>query len=374
MPTTREPRTDAPAEPPTIRRTTTVPGGPLLGPGATFPPPPGYAPDQGPDDGSEHEGERPRLSQVQRRALIAAVAGAVAGAVTIPFLVSDGSPARAQPLPAASQTYASPPSAASPPTAQSLAPGVFGSATPSPGPSRPQASQSPGPSQPQAPRSPSSYPSPRTTVTRPSVRLPNPVGSWPLGGGLGTIDSAGTHDAVANNVSITPTQGAVFNGTSSSVTTSGPVLNTAAGASFTVAAWAYLTSTKGFATAVSQDGKVNSGFYLQYSVLDKRWAFARVAHDTAGSPGIRALSTSAPVTKRWTHLVGVYNAATGMLFLYVDGKAQGTAKDTTPFASSGDLAIGRALFSSQQTDWFPGQIKDVKAFNQALTPTQAAAL
>ncbi|MFG2525231.1 LamG domain-containing protein [Streptomyces sp. NPDC048527] len=190
---------------------------------------------------------------------------------------------------------------------------------------------------------------------------------------MGTNDSTGAHNAVAKRVSLTP-QGAVFNGTSSSITTSDPVLNTAAGGSFTVAAWVYLTNTKHYATAVSQDGTTNSGFYLQYSSADKRWAFARVVHDTAGSPGIRALSSGAPVTNRWTHLAGVYNAMNGQLSLYVDGTLQRTAKDTTPFFAGGHLAIGRALFSSKQTDWFPGRIKDVEAFDQALTSAQVAAL
>ena len=366
MPTTQEPRSDASSGTPTIRWTNAAPG-PLLGPGSVIPPLPDQAPDQGPEAGSEHEGERPMQSRLQRRVLIAAVAGAVVGAVTIPFLVSGNSPAHAQPLPAVTVTHAPPPPSASPPNVQaSLALGAFGPATASPGPTP----SSPGPSRPSYSPSPSPA---HPTATRQSVSLPYPAGSWPLGGTLGTDDSSGAHNAIANEVSLTA-QGAVFNGTNSSITTSGPVLNTAAGGSFTVAAWVYLTSTKSFATAVSQDGKVNSGFYLQYSVMDKRWAFARVAHDTAGSPGIRALSTSAPMTNRWTHLVGVYNAASGRLSLYVDGRAQGTATDSTPFASSGDLAIGRALFSSQQTDWFPGQIKDVEAFSQALTPAQAAAL
>ncbi len=362
MPATQEFRSDASAETPTVRQAT-APRGPLLGPGGAFP----VDPDQDPEQAAGDEGERPTLSSRQRGMLIAAAAVVAAVAITIPFLISGGSPAHAQTVAATPPTHA--PLAPTPPPSEqaSLAPGVFGSATTSAAPHSP--SPHPSSARPTQPTQPT-HPKP----TRSTVSLPSPLGSWPLDGGWGTNDSTGAFDAVANGVSLTPNDGAVFNGSSSSITVSGPVLNTAAGGSFTVAAWVYLTNTGNFATAVSQDGTTNSGFYLQYSAPNKRWAFSRVAQDTAGSPGIRALSSAPPLTDRWTHLVGVYNAVTEELSLYVNGALQGTAKDTTPFAASGDLAIGRALFNSKPADWFPGQIKDVEAFNQALTSAQAAAL
>ena len=46
--------------------------------------------------------------------------------------------------------------------------------------------------------------------------------------------------------------------------------------------------------------------------------------------------------------------------LYVNGAAAGTATDTTPFASTGPLAIGRDLVSGNQGDFFNGDIKDVQ--------------
>ena len=171
---------------------------------------------------------------------------------------------------------------------------------------------------------------------------------------------------------------AAFNGTSSQFTTSGPVLNTAPGSSFTVSAWVFMaafTPNNAFETIVSQDGVYDSGFYLQYSGADHRWAFARVTEDTDnGPPGIRALSTSAPSLSTWTHLVGVFDAADNQLRLYVNGVLEGTATDTSPFAATGHLAIGRAQFDGQPTDWFDGAAKQIKVYNVALTTAQVGQL
>jgi eukaryotic-like serine/threonine-protein kinase len=161
-----------------------------------------------------------------------------------------------------------------------------------------------------------------------------------------------------------------FNGVSTQATLPGPALGTGAGASFTVSAWVDLASTRSFATAVSQDAAVGSSFYLQYSLADDAWAFARV---TAGS-GIRAVSKAPPATGQWTRLAGVYSAPDGRLTLYVNGVMQGTARVTAPIAGHGDLVIGRARFAGGPADWFPGMIKDVEAFQVALTASQVKAL
>jgi Concanavalin A-like lectin/glucanases superfamily len=165
-----------------------------------------------------------------------------------------------------------------------------------------------------------------------------------------------------------------FNGTSSAFTTSEPVLNTGPGGSFTVSAnvfmTGYNTADDSFETIASQNGAVNSGFYLQYSGADKRWAFARVVSDTDGAAGIRALSTSAPVLDTWTHLAGVFDASDDQLRLYVNGVLEGTATDTTPFAATGPLVIGRGQFDGEPTDWFNGAANQIQVWNVALTSAQ----
>lgn len=187
----------------------------------------------------------------------------------------------------------------------------------------------------------------------------------------------GAHPAAASNINwCIPQYGscAAFNGTDSDIVTSGSVLDTAPGRSFTVSAVVDLTAIPAngaSATIVSQDGTYDSGFYLQYSGANKRWAFSRVADDTdAGPAGIRALSTSGPALNTWTHLVGVFNAADNQLRLYVNGVLQGTATDSSPFAATGDLAIGRAQFDGKSTDWFQGAAGEIKVYDVALTTAQ----
>jgi hypothetical protein len=217
---------------------------------------------------------------------------------------------------------------------------------------------------------------PHSTASTPT--RPDPVGSWPLdsSGTAFTADATGAHTSSASHVTYVPSHGGAgaFDGKDSAITTSGPVLNTAAGSSFTVSAWVYLSDTDGFATAVSQDGAVNSGFYLQYNSNYKRWAFVRSLHDDSKPTAVRALSSAPPKLKTWTHLVGVFDASDEQLRLYVNGVQEGTASDSTPFAADGNFAIGRAQYLGGPVDWFRGDIQHVEVFTEALSSSQVKAL
>ena len=228
----------------------------------------------------------------------------------------------------------------------------------------------------------------RTSATAPAAPAPStaeppappPTGDWLLNQTTGNtaVDSAGAHDGTAQNGWWANGDGCLFNGTNSQIYTDGPVLSTGSGKSFTVSAWVNMTSLPASdhidETAVSQDAGEDSGFYLQYSQSANRWAFSRAANETANPIAYQALSASAPSLSTWTHLVGVYDAANDTQYLYVNGVAQGTATDPTPFASPGDLAIGRDVSGGQDADWFKGTIKKVEIFNAALGPTQVSSL
>ncbi|KUL35432.1 protein kinase [Streptomyces sp. NRRL F-4489] len=204
----------------------------------------------------------------------------------------------------------------------------------------------------------------------PTAKGPTPVASWPLDERSGTLarDSAGSHDGAASDIrwGTGSDGGALFNGLSSQISTRDPVLDTAPGHSFTVSAWVFLTSANGFATAVSQGTSGGSAFYLQYAGADRRWAFSR--------PGVRALATQPPALNTWTHLVGVCDAASGRLLLYVNGTQQATATDTRPTTPPGPLLIGRATLDSRPVDYFTGRIKNVQVYDRALNAEQIAAL
>jgi hypothetical protein len=224
---------------------------------------------------------------------------------------------------------------------------------------------------------------PRQAVSHPPPPAkpagPVPVASWRLGSGpldLGA-DAANAHPLLLQQVTKGSGHGgcAVFDGRTSQAATGGPVLDTRAGSSFTVSAWVYLTKTGGgLYTAVSQDSVNNSAFYLEYSSQENRWAFARVSTDEVGATPLRALSTTVPKVNTWTHLVGVFDASSSRLLLYVDGTHEGTTYDLTPYGSNGPLVVGRAKAAGGYANWWPGRINNVAVYAQALTAAQVKAL
>ncbi|MBR7828655.1 hypothetical protein KDK95_20265 [Actinospica sp. MGRD01-02] len=219
-------------------------------------------------------------------------------------------------------------------------------------------------------------PSPSTSAAT-TASGPKPLGEWLLGSNA--LDSAGGHDGVASDVSFSNGAAVLSGSISSYIATSSTVLNTGTGDSFTVSAWVDLTAAPTSAslasTAVSQDANINSAFYLQYfGGTANCWSFTRMDTDTVLSNGSRAESISTPQYNTWTHLVGVYSASTSALYLYVNGTLEGTAKDTTPVASSGPLIIGRARYDKKASDAFTGAIKDVQVFNAALSASEIAAI
>ncbi|MCX4764167.1 protein kinase [Streptomyces sp. NBC_01275] len=208
----------------------------------------------------------------------------------------------------------------------------------------------------------SSSPSPAASA----VSVPGPVGLWPLDEASGDVarDTLGGNDGTATGVQWHD-GAAVFDGTSSQIVTAGPVVDTSEGRSFSVSAWVRLTAIPGtFATAVSQEGEANSCFYLQYSGDERQWVFA--------GAGQRAVARTAPAAGVWTHLVGVCDGPGRRLRVYVDGVQEGTVADTT--AAGGSLVIGRAKYNGGPADFFPGAVRDVRVFDQALTTAQVKTL
>ncbi|MEU6286748.1 LamG-like jellyroll fold domain-containing protein [Streptomyces sp. NPDC046988] len=209
-------------------------------------------------------------------------------------------------------------------------------------------------------------PSPSTAAPQP----PGPVGLWPLDEADGGIarDTVGGHDGTATGVTWQAGEGgAAFDGTGGQIVTDGPVLETGEGRSFTVAAWVRLTAVPGtFATAVSQDSDTASGFYLQYAHEDGGWAFSR--------PGLRAVGRTAPAAGVWTHLAGVCDGRTRKLRLYVNGVQEAETDDTGAVPATGAFMIGRASYDGTPADFFPGTVRDVRAFDRALPPAEVGKL
>jgi hypothetical protein len=197
------------------------------------------------------------------------------------------------------------------------------------------------------------------------------VGYWPLNenGGDTANDEAGNNNGrLVNGPTWTAGKSGSavqFNGSNQYIDTGKTILNTTA--SYSAAAWVRLNSAGGaFQTVVSQDGPSNSAFYLQYSGADRRFAMSFA--------GVRALAPSAPVAGQWYHLVGVRDAATGQLRLYVDGQLAGQADACLGDSSTGPLVIGRGRFGGNPVDYFGGTLDQVHIYDRALSAAEVKAL
>lgn len=227
----------------------------------------------------------------------------------------------------------------------------------------------------------------KTTATLPAALTDNPAlattsstvvvpaGAWPLtdadGSATTAADSTGLQPATLSSAAGWTSD--TIRGTSLSpnatgkgyAATSTAVLDTSK--SFTVSAWAYLTSTTGTGDIAAQDGSQNSGFYLQYDSAGK-WALSMQGSDTGTTTAVHALSTAAPTLNTWTNIVGVYNAGSKTISLYVDGVLNSTVATPPAWNATGPFTIGRGKYLGNATDFFSGRISDVEAY-QAILPT-----
>lgn len=156
-----------------------------------------------------------------------------------------------------------------------------------------------------------------------------------------------------------------LNGTNQYAQTAGPVIT--ATSSFAVSAWVKLSSlpTRN-ATVVAEDGSTESAFYLKYDYgAGGKWTFFFFNSDTTSPSYVSAVGPVA-VAGTWTHLTGVYNASTGTIQLYVNGALAASTAFTPSWTGSGPLTVGRGLYNGAETDFFPGNISDVRAYNQLL--------
>lgn len=166
-------------------------------------------------------------------------------------------------------------------------------------------------------------------------------------------------------------QAAGFNGSTSTVTTSGPVLNTAG--DFTVAAWVRLDRDTGHANVISQDGSYASAFYLGYAP-ERRWAFRAPSKDASGFAWKELYADVPARLGEWTHLAAVYRAAGGTVDLYVNGRPAAHGEGFSLWAASGRLRIGSVWHRGAVTDYWPGAIDSVNVNTGAFDDQQIAAL
>ncbi|GAA5162977.1 MULTISPECIES: LamG-like jellyroll fold domain-containing protein [Amycolatopsis] len=197
------------------------------------------------------------------------------------------------------------------------------------------------------------------------------IAAYPFDENTGTVahDIVGGHDAtLVGGASWTAGKSGsalATNGSGQYADTGAALLNTEG--SYSVAAWVKFNAVgDGFQTVVSQDGGSNSAFYLQYSGADHKLAFSFV--------GTRALAPVTPEPNRWYHLVGVRDAASGTLKLYVDGQQAATKSVCLGDASTGHTVIGRGQYGGNPVDYLNGAVDQVHVYDRALSDADVAAL
>ncbi|HEV2634049.1 MAG TPA: LamG-like jellyroll fold domain-containing protein [Actinocrinis sp.] len=214
---------------------------------------------------------------------------------------------------------------------------------------------------------------------------PAPDGYWKLSQTSGTSvpDERADYPATASNVTWQQLPGlggcAALAG-NGAIGTAVPVLDTRVGRSYTVSAWVRLDQVPpqptGTAVFVSQDANLVSAFSLEYQHDSKAWAFSKAAGDVP-NPITYSAQARTPVSLGvWTHLTGVFDAAEGLLRLFVNGALAGTSPVPAnhSFASTGGLVMGRGKYAALPVGWLRGAVRDVKVYAQALASPQIAPL
>ncbi|MFG3700645.1 LamG-like jellyroll fold domain-containing protein [Micromonospora sp. NPDC047620] len=139
--------------------------------------------------------------------------------------------------------------------------------------------------------------------------------------------------------------------------TAGPVLRT--DQSFSAAAWVHLDDSAEFATVLSQNGTMFSGFTLRYDPWARRWAFAMPSTDSGdGGAWPTVYSLTEPEVGVWTHLTGVYDQEAGQLRLYVNGALTGAVAHHGTWNATGQTLVGMGRNRGWPVEWFPGTIDE----------------
>lgn len=205
-----------------------------------------------------------------------------------------------------------------------------------------------------------------------------PAAGWTLGDAEGSAVAVGT----SGSPDAQPGSGVVFgavgplgpadtaaqlDGTEDAYLDAGrPAVDT--GGTFSVSAWVNLPDEPTEdVTVVSQDGTAEPGFELGYDVDTQSWTFRTPVTDME-TMGTWKVSGATAVPGSWTHLIGVYDAETGLLSLFVNGDLieEDVQPRRTVWKATGALQIGRKISLDGYTNHFKGSIADVKVYDRVV--------
>ncbi|MFG2305281.1 LamG domain-containing protein [Actinacidiphila glaucinigra] len=143
-------------------------------------------------------------------------------------------------------------------------------------------------------------------------------------------------------------------------------------ASYTVSAWVNTanaaTSTQ---AAVSQNGRYMSAFFL--GIRGGKWEFSTYNADVAtGWVRYPSASTAPVTTGQWTHLLGVADATSKTMTLYVNGVAAPSVTVPSLWNGPKPFEIGSSWYKGAQIDPWNGKLDDVKVWDRALSTADIA--
>ena len=138
------------------------------------------------------------------------------------------------------------------------------------------------------------------------------------------------------------------------------------GAAMTLEAWVRPTASSGWRTVLLKENGTGALAYSLYSASGTNRPSAWAA--VGGGPG-SVIGTAAVPLNAWTHLAATYDGSN--LRLYVGGVLKVTQANSGSVANTAEpLRIGgNAIWS----EWFAGQIDEVRVYNKALTVAQIQA-
>jgi hypothetical protein len=202
---------------------------------------------------------------------------------------------------------------------------------------------------------------------------------WNLDDGSGSTakDRTGTLDATLSGAYSWATdtnRGKILSlsGTTGYAAANGPALDTSK--SLTVSAWVNPASLAANSTFVSQSDTAgnSNGFQLYYSSSKHAWAFSLHNDDTGKT--FTAVYGGTPTVGQWAHLVGVFDASTNQITLYVNGRQVDTQTfGGTPWNATGAVQIGRRVALGSYGEYANSEISDIHLYNTALPAADAAA-
>ncbi|GAB3925341.1 hypothetical protein GCM10029976_018440 [Kribbella albertanoniae] len=210
---------------------------------------------------------------------------------------------------------------------------------------------------------------------------PGPVGSWNFDEGSGTTAADGpglTHPLALSGAAFEASgriNGALaLDGVDDYASATEAVVDTSK--SFSISTWARPANPSKLGVIASVNGANSSAAGLGYDPAAKRWVFARSSADVRNPTIYRAVSKDAPVNESWSQLIATYDATSGTLKLYVNGRLQQetVSPPANAWKASGTLSVGRGLLGGITGGHFRGSLDHLQIWQRVLRPEELVAL